>query len=297
MQRIAQDWLVLTQLTHHDASAVGVVMSLQFAPQLLLLPWTGIGGGPFQPAQTADGDPGRDGRTGARAGRVDDWRACTRLWQLDVFAFLFGCAAALDAPVRQTFVGELVGDELLPNAVALNSTSFNAAPDDRPGGGRGAHRPGGHRLGVFAQRSSRSAAVLLSLGFLRVADLRPNARAPHRAGGFLEGFRYVWSRAELRGTLVMLFLIGTFGLNFPIFISTMAVGVFHADAKSFGLLTSIMAVGHDLRGAARRPPGPAAVRRAAGGFGGLRARLHARRPGSRATGGSPPRWRSSAWRR
>src|SRR5580700_11046641 len=42
MQRVAQDWLVLTQLTHHDASAVGIVMALQFAPQLLLLPWTGL---------------------------------------------------------------------------------------------------------------------------------------------------------------------------------------------------------------------------------------------------------------
>src|SRR5580658_2409054 len=42
MQRVAQDWLVLTQLTHHDASAVGIVMALQFAPQLLLLPWAGL---------------------------------------------------------------------------------------------------------------------------------------------------------------------------------------------------------------------------------------------------------------
>jgi hypothetical protein len=41
MQRVAQDWLVLTQLTHHDASALGIVTGLQFAPQLLLLPWTG----------------------------------------------------------------------------------------------------------------------------------------------------------------------------------------------------------------------------------------------------------------
>src|SRR5579871_6942431 len=41
MQRVAQDWLVLTQLTRHDASALGIVMGLQFAPQLLLLPWTG----------------------------------------------------------------------------------------------------------------------------------------------------------------------------------------------------------------------------------------------------------------
>jgi Transmembrane secretion effector len=41
IQRVAQDWLVLTQLTHHDASALGIVMGLQFAPQLLLLPCPG----------------------------------------------------------------------------------------------------------------------------------------------------------------------------------------------------------------------------------------------------------------
>ena len=40
MQRVAQDWIVLTQLTHHDATAVGIVTGLQFAPQLLLLPWS-----------------------------------------------------------------------------------------------------------------------------------------------------------------------------------------------------------------------------------------------------------------
>ena len=45
MQRVAQDWLVLTQLTHHNASALGIVMALQFAPQLLLLPWTGLAAG------------------------------------------------------------------------------------------------------------------------------------------------------------------------------------------------------------------------------------------------------------
>jgi MFS family permease len=59
----------------------------------------------------------------------------------------------------------------------------------------------------------------------------------------MEGFRYVWRRADLRAIMIMLFLIGTFGLNFPIFISTMAVKIFHSDAKGFGLLSSIMAVG------------------------------------------------------
>ena len=59
----------------------------------------------------------------------------------------------------------------------------------------------------------------------------------------LEGFRYVWRRPEQRAALLMLFLVGTFGVNFPIFISTMSVSVFHKGAGEYGLLTSIMAVG------------------------------------------------------
>jgi MFS family permease len=78
---------------------------------------------------------------------------------------------------------------------------------------------------------------------LRIQELRTNARASRGSGGFIEGLRYVWARPDLRSILVMLFLIGTFGLNFPIFISTMAVSVFHTDARGFGLLSSVMAFG------------------------------------------------------
>ena len=87
------------------------------------------------------------------------------------------------------------------------------------------------------------AAVLLSLSFLRGAELYPSARAVRTAGGFADGLRYVWARADLRAILIMLFLIGTFGLNFTLFISTMAVKVFHTDARGFGLLSSILAIG------------------------------------------------------
>ncbi len=76
-------------------------------------------------------------------------------------------------------------------------------------------------------------------------------------GSFTEGLRYVWGRPDLKAILVMLFLIGTFGLNFPIFISTMAVSVFHADARGYGLLSSIMAIGTvagALLGAGRDTP-------------------------------------------
>ena len=85
-------------------------------------------------------------------------------------------------------------------------------------------------------------AVLLSRPAARLRTASERAGSP-RQGRLDGGFRYVWSRPDLKAILVMLFLIGTFGLNFPIFISTMAVSVFHTDARGFGLLSSIMAIG------------------------------------------------------
>src|SRR5580704_5002560 len=125
MQRVAQDWLVLTQLTHHDASAVGIVMALQFAPQLLWLPWTGFAADHLNQRKLLMVTQATMGVFALALG-ILTITGNVRLWQVYVFAFLFGSAAALDAPVRQTFVAELVGDEHLHNAVALNSTSFNA---------------------------------------------------------------------------------------------------------------------------------------------------------------------------
>ena len=96
---------------------------------------------------------------------------------------------------------------------------------------------------MFLINALSFAAVLGSLCLLRRHALHPQHRAPHAPGRLAEGFRYVWSRPDLKVALLMMFLIGTFGLNFPIYISTMSVTVFHAGADRFGLLTSTMAIG------------------------------------------------------
>jgi MFS family permease len=241
MQRVAQDWLVLTQLTHKDASALGVVMALQFAPQLLLLPWSGLAADRFNQRRLLIFTQAAMGILALALGALTI-AGVVRLWQVYAFAFLFGSAAALDAPVRQTFVAELVGDEHLHNAVALNSTSFNAGRMIGPAVAGIVIAKVGTGW-AFAINGLSFAAVLISMAWFRSSELYPNLRAAPAAGGFLQGFRYVWGRADLRAILVMLFLIGTFGLNFPIFIATMAVKVFHTDARGFGLLTSIMAIG------------------------------------------------------
>lgn len=241
MQRVAQDWIVLTQLTHHDATAVGIVTGLQFAPQLLLLPWSGLAADRFNQRKLLMLTQASMGVLAAALG-ILTISGYVRLWHVYVFAFVFGAAAALDAPVRQTFVGEMVGDEHLPNAVALNSTSFFAAQMIGPAvAGLIIAKIG--TGWAFLLNGLSFGAVLLSMALLRIQELRTNVRASRGSGGFIEGLRYVWARPDLRSILVMLFLIGTFGFNFPVFISTMAVNAFHTDARGFGLLSSIMAVG------------------------------------------------------
>ncbi len=255
VQRTAQDWLVFTQLTHHDASAVGLVMALQFGPQLLLMPWTGFAADRFNQRKLLIATQATMGILALGLG-VLTIAGIVQLWQVYIFAFLFGCAAAFDAPVRQTFVSELVGDDGLHNAIALNSTSFNAARMIGPAVSGVIIAAIGTGW-AFLVNGVSFVAVLVSLSLLRVSELRPNPRAGRVKGSFTDGFRYVWRRPDLSAVLIMLFLIGTFGLNFQIFISTMAVDVFHVDARGYGLLSSIMAIGTmagALMGAGRERP-------------------------------------------
>ena len=249
------DWLVLTVLTHHDASAVGAVMALQFAPQFLLLPWTGVAADRFNQRTLLIITQATMGVLALLLGLVTV-AGVVQLWHVYVFAFLFGSAAAFDAPVRQTFVSELVGDADLANAVSLNSTSFNLARMIGPAVSGLVIASAGVGW-AFLINGVSFVAVLLSLTLLRPDTLHAKERAHRAKGGFVEGLRYVRTRPDLIAILVMLFLIGTFGLNFQIFISTMAVSVFHTDAGGYGALSSIMAIGTvsgALIGAGRSQP-------------------------------------------
>lgn len=241
MQRTAQDWLVLTQLTHHNASAVGTVMACQFGPQLLLLPWTGFAADHFNQRKLLMLTQAVMGVLALILGLLTV-TGIVQLWHVYVLAFLSGCAAAFDAPVRQTFVVDLVGEADLHNAVGLNATSFNMARMVGPAVAGIAIASVGTGW-AFLMNGASFIAVLVSLMTLRVSSLRSPARAEKTRGSLLEGWRYAWARPDLKAMLAMLFLIGTFGLNFPIFISTMAAGVLHTDARGYGLLSSIMAIG------------------------------------------------------
>ncbi|MFA5257144.1 MAG: MFS transporter [Opitutales bacterium] len=241
MQRTAQDWLVLTQLTDNNATAVGIVIALQFGPRMLLLPFTGFAADYMDRRKLLIATQSAMGVLALGLGLLTV-SGLVQLWEVYVFAFLLGCATALDAPARQTFVSELVEETQLANAVALNSTSFNAARMIGPAVAGILIATVGTGW-VFIINAASFAAVLGSLNLLRVGELYKGARAVKARGSIGDGFRYVWKRPDMKVIMLMVFIVGTLGMNFPIFISTMSVSVFHAGPGEYGILTSTMAIG------------------------------------------------------
>jgi MFS family permease len=241
MQRIAQDWVVLTQLTHNNATAVGIVMAFQFGPQIFLMPVTGFVADHVNRQRLLFATQAAMGALALGLGLLTV-TGMVQLWQVYVFALLHGCVTAFDTPARQTFVTSLVNEADLSNAVALNSMSFNSARLIGPAVAGVLIAAVGSGW-VFLINAASFAAVLVSLSLLRTADLQSKPKALYANKGLIDGFRYVAKRSDLKAILFMVFWIGTFGLNFPIFISTMSVTVFHAGAHQFGLLTSLMGIG------------------------------------------------------
>ncbi|AKT50232.1 MFS transporter [Arsenicicoccus sp. oral taxon 190] len=240
MGRVAQDWLVLTELTDHSASALGVVTGLQFAPVVLLAPVAGA---------VADRYPKRSILLATQAAlgitAAITWvlvvTGSAQLWMVYLLALAQGCAAALDNPTRQAFASELVGPDLISNAVGLNSASFNAARLVGPAVAGLAIAAWGTGP-AFALNALSFVAVILSLLRLRVGALHP---APLRRGGgaIREGVAYVRRRPDIQLLMFIVFMLGTFGMNFQLTMALMATTVFHRGAEQYGALGSIMAVG------------------------------------------------------
>lgn len=241
MQRTAQDWIVLTDLTDHDAAAVGITMALQFAPQLLLMPVVGLIADRVDRRRLLIATQTAMGLLALGLGLIVV-SGIAELWMVYVFAGLLGVVAAIDAPARQTFVGELVPDSHLSNAVALNSASFNGARLIGPAvaGVLTALVGAGW---VFLINTVTFGAVVGATLLLRRGDLRPAVRADRARGQIRAGFRYVRRRGDIVVIMAIVFLVGTFGLNFPIWSSTMASVEFGEGASEFGLLSSILAIG------------------------------------------------------
>jgi len=241
MQRTAQDWIVLTELTNRDAAALGITMALQFGPILLLMPVSGLMADRFDRRRLLIWTQAVQCVLALGLG-VLVLSGHVELWHVYVFALLLGVCTAIDAPARQAFVSELVTDKDISNAVALNSTSFQSARLIGPAvaGVLIAWIGSGP---VFLVNGVSFIGVILSLVLIRKSQLVPSPRLQKAKGQIRDGLRYVRDRKDILVVLVMVFLVGTFGFNFPIFISTMSTVEFGKGSAEFGLLSSVMAVG------------------------------------------------------
>ena len=245
MQRVAQDWLVL-QLTDRSGVALGVTTGLQFLPALVCSPWAGV---------VADRFPKRRVLSFTQIGMAVPsavlgllaLTGAAQTWMVFILAFCFGVGTAFDAPARQSFVVEMVGQDDLANAVGLNSASFNAARLIGPsvaglmiaalGGGVSA-------TGWTIMLNAASyLAVFVSLQLLNPGRLTPAVVGRRGKGSVREGVSYARSRPDLIIILGTVFFIGTFGMNFQMTSALMATEVFHKGAGEYGVLGSVMAMG------------------------------------------------------
>ncbi|MFE2040771.1 MFS transporter [Streptomyces sp. NPDC059477] len=239
MQRIAQDWLVLS-LTG-SATAVGVTTALQFLPMLLL----GLYGGvlvdrlPKRPTllftQSAMALTGLALAVLTLSGQV-------QVWHVYLAALAAGLVTVVDNPARQSFVSEMVGPDQLQNAVSLNSANFQSARMIGPAVA-GLLITGVGTGYAFLFNGLSFVAPLAGLLLMRSRELHTVERAQRGKGQLREGLRYVAGRPELIWPIVLVGFVGTFAFNFPVFLSAFADDVFHAGAGTYSLFNTLIAVG------------------------------------------------------
>ncbi|QGN33646.1 MFS transporter [Microlunatus sp. Gsoil 973] len=255
MQRVAQDWLVL-ELSHGSGFAVGVTTALQFLPMLLITPYGGVIADRF------------DKRTILRL--TQTWMALTagvlglltvlgvaQVWEVFLLAFVFGMGTAFDNPARQAFVSEVVGRDRLPNAIGLNSASFNAARLIGPAAAGLVIAAFGSGWAILANAISYL-SFIVAIFLIDPRRLQRIDRPPRAKRQIREGLAYIRGRGDIMLVLGTVFFIGTFGLNFQMTSALMAQQTFHKGPGQYGILGTIMAVG-SLAGAligARRKTAP-----------------------------------------
>jgi MFS family permease len=239
MQRVAQDWLVL-ELTN-SGTALGVVTALQFGPSLLLGLWGGV---------LADRSNKRRLLFATQTGLAIvalllgllTVTGLVAYWHVLVLALVLGLVTSIDTPVRQSFVVEMVGKDDLANAVGINSTIFNTGRILGPAVA-GVMISAVGTGWAFLVNAASSVAVLAALAAMRPSELHPAPAIVRARGQLREGFRYVRGRADLVLTMILVFVIGTFGLNFQITTALIAKQVFNRSATGYGLLSTALAVG------------------------------------------------------
>jgi len=241
MQRIALGWFVL-QITH-SPFAVGFMAFAQFVPFMAL----GLFAGVFTDRLDA-----RRLVIGTQAAQLVTAVALTWIalagvavpWMLYLIAFINGIVLVLDVPSRQQLTYRMVGREVLPNAIALNSSLFNASRIFGPalaGTIYGFTGPGW----CFFINAVSFLAVLLGVFAMRVSDFFPLEKfaRPPILRGTHEGLRFFWERRRLLVQIGLVLSLSTFCFNFNVTLPVLADKTLHSDATVYGLLSAVFGAG------------------------------------------------------
>ncbi len=239
MQRIAQDWLVLS-LTG-SASAVGITIALQFLPMLLFGLYGGVLADRLRKRPLLLATQSAMGITGLALAALT-LTGHVEVWHVYATAFLTGLVTVVDNPARQAFVVEMVGPKDLQNAVSLNSANFQSARLVGPAVAGLLITAVGSGY-AFLLNGLSFLAPVLGLLMMRTSELHKVERAPRGKGQLREGLKYVSAHPELIWPIVLVGFIGTFGFNFPIWLSAFVDDVFQGGAGMYGWLNTLMAAG------------------------------------------------------
>ena len=241
MQRIAQAWFVL-QLTHSPV-AVGILALAQFLPFTVLGLFAGVVVDRLDAWRTV---------IWTQAGQMALAAALAALaiagladpWHVYAIAAVNGALLVLDAPARQALTYRMVGGLDLPNAVALNSSLFNAARIFGPAVGGVVIAA----VGVgwcFALNAASFLAVLAGLLAMRVSEFFPLERGerPPIVRGTREGLAYVRANRPLLIVLGLTVVLSTFCFNFNVLLPVLAKQTFHAGPQTLGVLSACFGAG------------------------------------------------------
>lgn len=241
MQRIAQDWLVMQHLTDGSGTAVGIVTGLQFLPVLFLSAWAGVLADRLDRRKLLMFTQGAMGLLAAILGFLV-LTDLVQLWHVYVLALLLGVVAAIDNPARQVFVAEMVPSSHLPNAVGLNSASFNAARLVGPGIAGILIAAVGTGW-AFVLNAVSFGATIWAMSIMRKAEFNRMPRPAREKGQIRQGLTYVRTRTDIIIIMVVVGVVSTFGLNFQLTSIVMVTEIFQKDAAEYGVLGSILAIG------------------------------------------------------
>ncbi|MGN6256802.1 MAG: MFS transporter [Solirubrobacterales bacterium] len=239
MQTVAAVWVVLS-LTGSGV-AVGLTTALQFLPMLLIGAWGGL---------LADRIPKRRLLMTTQAlmaipavglFAVTATGVVTP-WMVYLAVFAMGAVNAVDNPTRQSFVIEMVGPDLVVNAVSLNSVIVQAARIVGPAFAGILIATAGV-VPCFALNALTFLAMILALWRMDPARLHAAPPAKHEPGAIRAALRYVLRTPELMVPLALMALVGTLGFNFQVVLPLLAKFSFQSGAMTYATLVSAMAVG------------------------------------------------------